>query len=69
MNDQHRRIIRAWKRIEQHYAEVSWTHKSWVVRTGGIPELVNHPAEPDGKPMPTFRTALEAAEHWAKMNP
>lgn len=66
MNEGQRRIIRAWKRIEQHKAEVSWKHKSWTTRYGGIPKLVNFEADPEGKPEPSFETALEAVEAYAK---
>lgn len=61
MNDRHRRIIRAWKRIEAHKTDVSWSQKSWISRFG-IPELINLPADADEKPEPTFETALEAVE-------
>ena len=40
---------------------MSWAKKSWVSRSG-IPELVNYPADPEGRPEPSFETALEAVE-------
>lgn len=59
------RIFYAWERIEKRKEKVSWRVKSWVARSG-IPELVNFEADANGKPEPSFETALEAVEAEAK---
>jgi hypothetical protein len=55
------RKARAWDRMEATANDVSWRHKSWAI-TGDVPGLVCLPVDHNGKPVPTYATALEASE-------
>jgi hypothetical protein len=47
--------------MENQAKHVSWREKSWSMRTG-LPELLNLPPDPNGKPTPTFKTLRDAID-------